>query len=107
MIKFVIQKEETDQTIISFLKKRFKTTPLSLIYKLFRTKKIKVDGENIRYYHHRLKVGEKIEVHDNYLQLSNQVIYPLSQAKIYFEIIYEDKNILLALKEHGITMHSL
>ena len=107
MIDFTIQKEETDQTLISFLKKRFKTTPLSLIYKLFRTKKIKIDGENIRYYHRRLKMGEKIEIHDNYLQLSNQVIYPLSQTKLYFEIIYEDKNILLALKEHGITMPSL
>ena len=107
MINFTVQKESTDQTLISFLKKRFKTTPLSLIYKLFRTKKIKINGENVRYYHHRLKGGEKIEIHDNYLQQSNLTIYPLSQSKIYFEIIYEDKNILIALKEHGITMPSL
>src|SRR5207248_7076896 len=107
MLNFTIQKEEADQTLISFLKKRFKTTPLSLIYKLFRTKKIKIGRENIRYYHHRLKVGEKIEIYDNYLQLSNLVIYPLSRTKVYFEIIYEDKNILIALKEHGITMPSL
>ncbi|CAG8470845.1 8147_t:CDS:2 [Racocetra fulgida] len=107
MIKFVIQKEETDQTIISFLKKRFKTTPLSLIYKLFRTKKIKIDGTNVRYYHHRLKEGEEVEIHDNYLQKTNLAVYPLSQSKIYFEIIYEDQNILLVLKEHGITMPSL
>jgi len=107
MVNFTIQKEAADQTLISFLKRRFKTTPLSLIYKLFRTRKIKINGENIRYYDHRLKVGEKIEVHDNYLQLSNQIIYPPSQNKIYFEIIYDDKNISLALKEHGITMPSL
>ena len=44
MLVFTIQKEEADQTIISFLKKRFKTTPLSLIYKLFRNKKIKVEA---------------------------------------------------------------
>jgi len=107
MINFTIQKDQTDQTLISFLKKRFKTTPLSLIYKLFRTKKIKINGENIRYYHHRLKGGENIEIHDNYLQQSNLTIYPLSQSKIYFDIVYEDKNILIALKEHGITMPSL
>ena len=107
MLNFTIQKEETDQTIISFLKKRFKTTPLSLIYKLFRNKKIKINGESVRYYHHRLKGGEKIEIYDNYLQQSNLTIYPLSQSKIYFEIIYEDKNILIVLKEHGITMPSL
>ena len=68
MINFVIKKEEDNQTIISFLKRRFKTTPLSLIYKLFRTKKVKVDGKDIRYYHHRLKIGEKIEIFDNYLK---------------------------------------
>lgn len=107
MINFIVQKEGVDQTLISLLKRRFKTTPLSLIYKLFRTKKIKVDGENVRYYHHRLKGGEKIEIYDNYLQQSNLTIYPLSQSKIYFEIIYEDKNILIVLKEHGITMPSL
>lgn len=107
MINFTVQKQGVDQTLISFLKKRFRTTPLSLIYKLFRTKKIKIDGESVRYYHHRLKGGEKIEIHDNYLQQSNLTVYPLSQSKIYFEVIYEDKNILLTLKEHGVTMPSL
>ena len=68
MLNFTIQKEETDQTIISFLKKRFKTTPLSLIYKLFRTKKIKVAGEVIRYYHYRLKTGEEIVIDENFLK---------------------------------------
>lgn len=107
MLDFIIKENETDQTLISFLKKRFKTTPASLIYKLFRTKKVKVDGKNIRYYHHRLRSGEKVEIYDNYLTKSNLTIYPLSQSKVYFETIYEDKNILIVLKEHGITMPSL
>lgn len=108
MLNFVIKKEESDQTIISFLKKRFKTTPLSLIYKLFRNKKVKVDGRDIRYYHHRLKAGEKIDIFDNYLkQSSHTAIYPLSQDKTYFETIYEDDNIMIVLKEHGINMTSL
>ncbi|CAG8808961.1 4740_t:CDS:1, partial [Racocetra persica] len=38
---------------------------------------------------------------------SSLTIYPLSQSKTYFEIIYEDQNIMLVLKEHGITMPSL
>lgn len=108
MLNFIIKKEESDQTIISFLKKRFKTTPLSLIYKLFRNKKIKIDGKDVRYYHHRLKTGEKIEIFDNYLkQSSHAVIYPLSQHKLYFEVIYEDNNIIIVLKEHNIAMNSL
>src|SRR5688500_9610888 len=100
MLRFIVQEGENDQTMISFLKKRFRTTPLSLIYKLFRTKKVKIEGVNVRYYHYRLKSGEKIEIHDNYLEKSNSVIYPLSQTKVYFEVVYEDKNILIVLKEH-------
>jgi 23S rRNA pseudouridine955/2504/2580 synthase len=107
MLDFIVQEGENDQTMISFLKRRFKTTPLSLIYKLFRAKKIKVDGKSIRYYHYRLKSGEKIEIYDNYLEKSSSTIYPLSQSKVYFEVICEDKNVLIVLKEHGITMPSL
>ncbi|MCE8159340.1 MAG: RluA family pseudouridine synthase [Candidatus Moeniiplasma glomeromycotorum] len=109
MLSFIIQKGEAEQTLISFLKKRFKTAPRTLLYKLLRTQKIKVNGENIRYYHYRLKKGEKIEIYDNYLKTTpaSSIIYPLSHSKIYFQTIYEDKNILIALKEHGITMPSL
>ncbi|MCE8162681.1 MAG: RluA family pseudouridine synthase [Candidatus Moeniiplasma glomeromycotorum] len=109
MLSFVIQKGEAEQTLISFLKKRFKTTPQTLIYKLLRTKKIKVDGQNVRYYHYRLKRGEKIEIYDHYLKTTpaSSVIYPLSHSKVYFQNIHEDKNILIVLKEHGITMPSL
>lgn len=108
MLNFIIKKGEADQTIISFLKKRFKTTPLSLIYKLFRSKKVKIDGKDVRYYHHRLKTGEKIEIFDNYLKKSSHTsIYPLSQDKTYFETIHEDGNIMIVLKEHGIAMNSL
>jgi len=107
MLNFIVQEGENDQTMISFLKRRFKTIPLSLIYKLFRTKKIKVDGKSIRYYHYRLKSGEKIEIYDNHLKKANSTIYPLSQSKVYFEVIYEDKNVLIVFKEHGITMPSL
>ncbi|KLL02313.1 MAG: RNA pseudouridylate synthase [Mycoplasmataceae bacterium RC_NB112A] len=109
MLSFTIKKGEIEQTLISFLKKRFKTTPRTLIYKLLRTKKIKVSGEHVRYYHYRLKEGEKIEVYDNYLKTTqaSSIIYPLSHSKIYFQTIYEDKNILIVIKEHGITMPSL
>ncbi|CAI2172094.1 12613_t:CDS:2, partial [Funneliformis geosporum] len=51
--------------------------------------------------------GEKIEIYDNCLEKPSSTIYPLSQSKVYFEIAYEDKNILIILKEHGITMPSL
>jgi len=108
MLNFIIKEGEGDQTLISFLKRRFKNTPLSLIYKLFRTKKVKVDSKEIRYYHHRLKVGEEIIVYDNSLIISetNKSIIP-KKIESNISIVYEDKNILIVLKEHGITMPEL
>src|SRR5688572_2261068 len=108
MINFTIQKEGADQTLISFLKKRFKTTPLSLIYKLFRTKKVKVNGKDIRYYHHRLKVGEEISIHDGSLKVSNpNITTKPEKSEINPKIIYEDQNIIVVLKEHGLSMPEL
>lgn len=108
MLTFTIRKEEADQTLVSFLKTRFKTTPLSLIYKLFRTKKIKVDGKDIRYYHHRLKAGEEISIHDHSLKVSNPNISTKPEkSEINPEIIYEDQNIIIVLKEYGLSMPEL
>lgn len=64
VLDFVVSSEENDQTIISFLKRRFKNTPISLIYKLFRTKKIQVNQQNCRYYHYRLKEKDQITIKD-------------------------------------------
>jgi 23S rRNA pseudouridine955/2504/2580 synthase len=106
MLSFTIQKEEADQTLISLLKKKFKSTPLSLIHKLFRTKKIQIDGKSIRYYHHRLKKGEIINIYDNSLKVHQPKFSPPVKTEIDLEIIYEDENILLVIKEPNIEVHS-
>jgi 23S rRNA pseudouridine955/2504/2580 synthase len=64
VLSFLVSSEENDQTIISFLKRRFKNTPISLIYKLFRTKKIQVNQQNCRYYHYRLKENDQVVIKD-------------------------------------------
>ena len=101
MLNFLVRPEEDNQTIISFIKRRFKTTPISLIYKLFRTKKIQINQQNCRYYHYRLKEDDKVTVKDKWLQTS-----PLSNSlpllpDLNINIIYEDQNILLVIKEHN------
>lgn len=64
MLNFSVSSDEDNQTVISFIKRRFKTTPISLIYKLFRTKKVQINQQNCRYYHYRLKGGDKVTVKD-------------------------------------------
>ncbi|CAJ0761149.1 16108_t:CDS:10 [Entrophospora sp. SA101] len=90
------------------IKERFKTTPLTLIYKLFRTKKIKVNGENIRYYHQRLKVGEEINIYDGSLKVAQPSIsLKPENSELNPKIIYEDQNLIIVLKEHGYLMPEL
>lgn len=105
MINIFVSSEENNQTVISFIKKRFKSTPLSLIYKLLRTKKIQINKQNCRYYHHRLKTGDEIEINDQKIKpftLKNEL-----PAKPVLElgIIYEDQNILIAIKGHNIEIN--
>jgi 23S rRNA pseudouridine955/2504/2580 synthase len=108
MINFTVENEVVDQTLISFLKKRFKTTPLSLIYKLFRSKKIQVDGKSVRYYHHRLKAGERITIHDSSLQVSNPNFSSVpKKSQLNLSAVYEDQNLLIVRKEHGVSMPEL
>lgn len=107
---FKISDLESDQTIISFLRKKFKSSPLSLIYKLFRKKKILINDEIIRYYHYRLKTGEYVKIFDKFLKKTSPTIssfYPISRNKIYFRILYEDDKIMFVEKEYGINCSSL
>ena len=97
---FEINDLDKDQTIISFLKKRLKVIPLSLIYKFFRKNKVEVNDCIIIYYQHRLNKGDTIKIFDNYLSkinfskedgfsnskiLSDNFNYPLSVNKVYFK----------------------
>src|SRR4051795_11058280 len=100
MLNFLVSGEENDQTIISFLKRRFKNTSISLIYKLFRTKKIQVNQQNCRYYRYRLKENDQVIIKDKWLQVSTKQIFLPLAPNLAPNIIYEDKNILLAIKEH-------
>jgi 23S rRNA pseudouridine955/2504/2580 synthase len=99
---------DEDQTIISFLKKIFATTPLSLLYKLFRTKKVKVNDKDIRYYQHRLKNGDIVKIEDNSLISSLKISKKKRKIRpeVDFEIMYEDDNILIAIKDHNIETHN-
>jgi len=101
VLSFLVSSEENNQTIISFLKRRFKDTPISLIYKLFRAKKVQVNQQNCRYYHYRLKKNDQIVIKDKWLQTSTkQNSLPLP-SDLDINVIYEDENILLVLKEHN------
>lgn len=106
-MEFLVSSEENNQTLISFIKRRFKTTPISLIYKLFRTKKVQLNQQDCRYYHYRLRTNDLIIINDKRLKLApTEKHLPIIEPTIELEIIYEDQNILIVNKEHNVEIHN-
>ncbi|HXN54573.1 MAG TPA: RluA family pseudouridine synthase [Mycoplasmatales bacterium] len=106
-MKNITIKIDKEQTIISLLKSNFNSTPLSLIYKLFRKKKVLVDSLPVRFYHHRVKKNSVISITDNSLVFNKKTkfIKPF-EPNVEFKIVYEDENIIVVVKDHGIETHS-
>ncbi|QJC35166.1 RluA family pseudouridine synthase [Enterobacteriaceae endosymbiont of Donacia proxima] len=95
------------QRIDNFLIKKFKTVPKSLIYKILRKGKIKVNKKKV-FPNFKIKHKDIIElpyIHINYVK---KIKKKLNLNKITFLkkiIIYEDKYILAINKPSGIAVH--
>ncbi len=107
MQKFVIKKEESGQTLEKYIKKIYSNAPLSLIYKLFRKKDIKVNGhwEDTKYV---LSTNDEVSVY-----LPDDVYESLSTTKVINKnneleplVVYEDENILVVNKPRGMLVQS-
>lgn len=109
---FLVKKEESNQTLISFLKNKLKSLPLNLIHKLFRKKKIEINDKCVRYYQNRIKFKDVIKINKN---LSIETKYEEKLIKkpekpkdfINLNINYEDDNIVIISKEHNVSMDNL
>lgn len=106
MIKLVVNKNDSNQSLINFIKKSFKNDSLSRIYYLFYNKKIRVNNKRVTDFKYNLQENDLIEIYDNTLTLTinqNQKINP--QPEI--DVIYEDEEILVVNKDHNILVHSV
>lgn len=108
VIILTVKINDVNQTIFNFIKKMFRTTLLSVIYKLFRNKKIKVNNEIIKKRNYKLKLGDEIIIFDKNLIITERYKQPKFFAlnSLKLKIVYEDQNILVVDKLHGIEMHS-
>ncbi len=104
MIKLVVSKNDSNQTLINFLKKTFNDAPLSQIYHLFYKKKIKVNDKRVTNFKYLVQENDVIYLYDNKLIVKNksEIVNPNLKP----EIIYQDQNIIVVIKDHGITIHS-
>lgn len=104
MIKLVVSKNDGNQTLINFLKKTFKEAPLSQIYHLFYKKKIKVNDKRVTNFKYLIQEHDVIYLYDNKLIVKNKA--EIANPNLEPEIIYQDQNLMIVIKEHGITIHS-
>ncbi|AHF61276.1 hypothetical protein P344_05275 [Spiroplasma mirum ATCC 29335] len=107
IIKLTVNKNDANQTIFNFIKKMFKTTSLSVLYKLFRNKKIKVNNKVVKDRSYHLQENDVILIFDKALVVTNRgSSQPCQPQSGILPIVYEDDNILIVDKPHGVEMHS-
>lgn len=104
MVKLIITENEDNQRLDRFLKKYFKSAPLSYIYKVIR-KDVKVNGKRATI-ETQLKLGDEITIYMSEAEVGiyteNKVIH---QSKRQFNIAYEDQNIIIVEKPFGLLTH--
>ena len=106
MLKIIVNKNDSGQTIIKFLKKIIDLKSKVNIYKLFRTKDIKVNN--------KVEKDPKFIINENdeILIFSNDIILKeqrdvIKKTNLVPVVYYEDENILIVLKEHGLLIHNV
>ena len=105
MQKFVISHQEAGQTLENYVKKVLSAAPLSVVYKLFRKKDVKVNGhwQDAKYV---LNEGEEVSIFlsDDKFEEFKKVKEFKNSQKISDIIIYEDSNVLLINKPRGLLV---
>ena len=105
MQKFIVSNNDSGQTLEKYVKKVLKDAPLSIIYKLFRKKDIKVNGHwQDKKYVISSKEEVSIYLPDEKVDEFKKKVELSSNDKIKSWIIYEDENILLINKPRGVLV---
>lgn len=101
-----INKNDSGQRLDKFLTKRFKTMPLSLMYKYIRTKRIKLNGKKAKE-KDMLAEGDVLSlfISEEFFEISKNE-YAFMRIKPKIDIVYEDENILVVNKPAGLIVHS-
>jgi len=102
-VDFKVSPDAAGQRLDKFLRKRLEDLPLSHLYKLVRTKKVRVNGARAEIAQ-VLQPGDEITVH--VLQAKNPPPPRPPQAVAQdFKVLYEDEHILAVEKPAGLAIH--
>lgn len=105
MREYTITKEENNVRLDKFVKKVLSEAPLSVIYKLFRKKDIKVNGKPAND-KTPLKEGDIVRIYlveDKFVDFEKKKEIKINSYR--FKTIYEDDNIIVVSKPIGMIVH--
>ena len=101
-----IKKNDAGQRLDKFLTKAVKGLPMSMMYKLVRTKKIKVNRKRTEP-NYMLCEGDEIQlfIKDEFFDSPEKDTSSLRTIMPKLDICYEDENIILCNKRPGVLVH--
>jgi len=107
MKTLTVGKNDADQRLDRFLRKAFPSLPASVIQKLIRTKRVKVNQKRARH-DDRLSEGDLVSLYvgDELLAVPSEDEAYMLVERPDLRIVYEDENILLLDKPAGLLCHS-
>ncbi|QCI19908.1 MAG: 23S rRNA pseudouridine(955/2504/2580) synthase RluC [Buchnera aphidicola (Brevicoryne brassicae)] len=101
-----INEDMINQRLDNFMHSKFKNLPKSMIYRIIRTGKIRVNKKRIKPCY-KLKLGDMLKIPP--IKISNNIkktLPSLNQNKnLLHSIIYEDNDLLIINKPSGIAVH--
>lgn len=102
--KITIQLNDANQRLDRFLCKQFNNLNKASIYKLIRTKDIKVNNKRVEH-NYMLQVDDVISVYTHEKFLEKSIDLNFAKAKDELNVIYEDEHILVIHKPIGLVVH--
>ncbi|QCI21645.1 23S rRNA pseudouridine(955/2504/2580) synthase RluC [Buchnera aphidicola (Hyadaphis tataricae)] len=99
-------KDMINQRLDNFIRKKYKKIPNSMIYRIIRTGKIRINKKRIKP-SYKLKLGDILKIPPiKILKNKNNILFSSNQAKMLTDsIIYEDNDLLIINKPAGIAVH--
>lgn len=105
MKEFTVNKNDSGQRADKFIEKAVPSLPKGLMYKYFRTKRIKLNGKKADI-SEKLREGDILScyINDEFFIKEDSAL-PFLSAPAAVNVIYEDENIILAEKPAGLPVH--
>ena len=106
MRELTVRKNDAGQRLDKFLSKAVKGLPTSMMYKLIRTKKIKVNRKRAEQ-NYMLCEGDTVQlfIREEFFDSPERDAGALTRIKHKLSILYEDENIILLNKRPGVLVH--